>query len=102
MAAQPVRVAIDLETTGLQAELDSIIEVGAIKFAGGEVLETFESFVAPHASRSPTASSDSPASGPPTWLAARHSPPSRPPCVPSWAMRRAATALPSTPCSCAG
>ncbi len=47
MAAQPVRVAIDLETTGLQAELDSIIEVGAIKFAGGEVLETFESFVAP-------------------------------------------------------
>jgi ATP-dependent DNA helicase DinG len=45
--SQPVRVAIDLETTGLLSEQDSIIEVGAIKFAGAEVLDTFESFVAP-------------------------------------------------------
>jgi DNA polymerase III epsilon subunit family exonuclease len=40
-----VRVAIDLETTGLHPEHDAIIEIGALKFAGDEVLETFESFV---------------------------------------------------------
>ena len=43
----PVRVAIDLETTGLHPDQDAIIEVGALKFAGGSVLETFESFVSP-------------------------------------------------------
>ena len=47
MVSQPIRVALDLETTGLLAEQDSIIEVGAIKFAGDETLETFECFVAP-------------------------------------------------------
>ncbi|HEV7128986.1 MAG TPA: exonuclease domain-containing protein, partial [Ktedonobacterales bacterium] len=47
MASQPVRVAIDLETTGLFSEQDSIIEIGAVKFAGDDVLETFERFVAP-------------------------------------------------------
>lgn len=47
MSSQPVRVAIDLETTGLLSDQDSIIEVGAIKFAGDEILDTFESFVAP-------------------------------------------------------
>jgi ATP-dependent DNA helicase DinG len=41
------RVAIDLETTGLQPEQDAIIEIGALKFAGDEVLDTFESFVSP-------------------------------------------------------
>lgn len=45
MRTSQVRVAIDLETTGLHPEHDAIIEIGALKFAGGEVLETFESFV---------------------------------------------------------
>jgi ATP-dependent DNA helicase DinG len=43
--SQPVRVAIDLETTGLYHEQDVIIEIGAVKFAGSEQLDTFESFV---------------------------------------------------------
>ena len=43
----PVRVALDLETTGLHAEQDAILEVAAIKFQGSEVLDIFESFVAP-------------------------------------------------------
>ena len=46
MRPQPVRVAIDLETTGLHPEQDTVIEIGALKFAGDEVIETFESFVA--------------------------------------------------------
>ncbi|HEX6796693.1 MAG TPA: 3'-5' exonuclease, partial [Ktedonobacterales bacterium] len=46
MRSQPVRVAIDLETTGLHPEHDAIIEIGAVKFAGGQLVETFESFVA--------------------------------------------------------
>ncbi|HEX5157512.1 MAG TPA: exonuclease domain-containing protein [Ktedonobacterales bacterium] len=45
MRSQPVRVAIDLETTGLHHEQDVIIEVGAVKFAGSEVLDTFASLV---------------------------------------------------------
>jgi len=45
----PVRVAIDLETTGLNAESDAIIEVGAVRFAGDEVLDTFQTLVAPSA-----------------------------------------------------
>ncbi len=44
-SAQPVRVAIDVETTGLQVETDSIIEVGAVKFRGDEILETFQSLI---------------------------------------------------------
>lgn len=46
---QPVRVAVDLETTGLNPEQDAIIEIGALKFAGDEIVDTFESFVAPGA-----------------------------------------------------
>ena len=46
-SADPVRVAIDIETTGLQTESDSIIEIGAVKFRGTEILETFETFVEP-------------------------------------------------------
>jgi ATP-dependent DNA helicase DinG len=44
---QPILVALDLETTGLNAEQDSIVEVAAIKFRGSSVLDTFETFVAP-------------------------------------------------------
>jgi len=40
-------VALDLETTGLDAERDAIIEVGAVKFRDDEVLGTFSSFVNP-------------------------------------------------------
>ncbi len=43
----PVRVALDLETTGLHVEQDTIFEVAAIKFQGNEVIDTFKSFVAP-------------------------------------------------------
>ena len=40
-------VAIDVETTGLEAGTDEIIEVAAVKFSGAEVLETFQAFVKP-------------------------------------------------------
>ena len=43
----PIRVALDLETTGLHAEQDSILEVAAIKFQGDTVLDTLETLVAP-------------------------------------------------------
>src|SRR5438876_1395960 len=43
----PIRVALDLETTGLHAEQDSILEVAAIKFQGDTVLDTMETLVAP-------------------------------------------------------
>ena len=42
-----VWVALDLETTGLDPESDEIIEVGAVKFQGEKVLDTFRSFVNP-------------------------------------------------------
>src|SRR5437660_1357573 len=42
-----IRVALDLETTGLHVEQDVILEVAAIKFQGTEILDTFESFVSP-------------------------------------------------------
>jgi len=40
-------VAIDLETTGLKAESDAILEVGAVRFRGDEVLDTFQTFINP-------------------------------------------------------
>src|SRR5437773_7902937 len=43
----PILVALDLETTGLHAEQDSILEVAAIKFQGDTVLDTLETLVAP-------------------------------------------------------
>ena len=41
-------VALDLETTGLDSEREEIIEIGAVKFQGTHVLETFETLVNPH------------------------------------------------------
>src|SRR5437667_2303389 len=43
----PIRVALDLETTGLHTEQDSILEVAAIKFQGATILDTMETLVAP-------------------------------------------------------
>jgi len=43
----PIRVALDLETTGLHAEQDAILEVAAIKFRGTTVLDKIETLVSP-------------------------------------------------------
>lgn len=40
-------VALDVETTGLQAGVDEIIEIAAVKFRGDEVLDTFSQLVKP-------------------------------------------------------
>ena len=40
-------VALDLETTGLDAGRDTIIEVGAVKFNGQETLDSFQTFINP-------------------------------------------------------
>lgn len=40
-------IAIDVETTGLEAGADEIIEVAAVRFRGDEVLETFQRLVRP-------------------------------------------------------
>ncbi len=43
-----VYVSLDLETTGLDVERDVIIQVGAVKFRGEEVLDTFDHLVNPY------------------------------------------------------
>ena len=40
-------IALDLETTGLSAERDAIIEVGAVKFRDGEACEEFSTLIDP-------------------------------------------------------
>lgn len=40
-------VALDLETTGLSAKQDRIIEVGAVLVEGGEIKDSFSTFVNP-------------------------------------------------------
>ena len=40
-------VALDLETTGLDPTQDQIIEIGAVRFRGGEVIEQFSQLVDP-------------------------------------------------------
>lgn len=42
-----IYVALDLETTGLSPEHDSILEIGAVKFRAERVLETWSSLVNP-------------------------------------------------------
>jgi len=43
----PIYIALDLETTGLDSERDAIIEVGAVRFRGDEVLGEFSTLVNP-------------------------------------------------------
>src|SRR5213080_5003868 len=43
----PIRVALDLETTGLYAEQDAILEIAAIKFQGATILDKMESLISP-------------------------------------------------------
>ena len=49
----PVYVALDLETTGTDPERDAIIEIGAVKFRGDQVLEEFHTLVNPGRPLSP-------------------------------------------------
>ena len=42
-----IYVALDLETTGLNPERDAILEIGAVKFRGEEILDTWSSLVNP-------------------------------------------------------
>ena len=51
--SEDVWVAFDLETTGLDADKDAIIEIGAVKFQGGRTLDTFECLVNPQRRISP-------------------------------------------------
>ncbi len=46
--AERVYVALDLETTGLDAKRDAIIEIGAVRFQGNRILDRFVTFVNPH------------------------------------------------------
>ena len=41
-------VAFDLECTGLRSDRDRITEIGAVVFSGGEIRDTFNTFVDPH------------------------------------------------------
>ncbi|WP_226578848.1 PolC-type DNA polymerase III [Halobacillus litoralis] len=45
---EAVYVVFDVETTGLSAVYDKIIELAAVKVQGGEIIDRFESFANPH------------------------------------------------------
>ncbi|QDI90269.1 PolC-type DNA polymerase III [Salicibibacter halophilus] len=46
--AESTFVVFDVETTGLSAVYDTIIELAAVKVANGEIVDRFESFAQPH------------------------------------------------------
>lgn len=46
--AEDTYVVFDVETTGLSAVYDTIIELAAVKIKGGEIIDRFESFANPH------------------------------------------------------
>ena len=52
-------VAFDLETTGLRPVVDRIVEIGAVRFRAGEVLDTFQTMVDPEIPISPGATETS-------------------------------------------
>lgn len=49
----PPIVAFDLETTGLDSRKDKIIEIGAVKFEGTQILETYQTLINPQRLISP-------------------------------------------------
>jgi len=48
-------VALDIETTGLTPVVDRIVEIGAVKFRNGEVIEIFQELIDPQIPISPSA-----------------------------------------------
>lgn len=48
LLAEDTYVVFDVETTGLSAYYDTIIELAAVKVQGGEIIDRFESFANPH------------------------------------------------------
>ena len=44
---EQVNVALDLETTGLDSNRHQILEIGAVRFRGAEVIETYQTLVNP-------------------------------------------------------
>ncbi|MCP8969031.1 PolC-type DNA polymerase III [Ectobacillus ponti] len=54
LLADETYVVFDVETTGLSAVYDTIIELAAVKVRGGEIIDRFESFANPHRSLSAT------------------------------------------------
>lgn len=48
MGKEPsIRIALDLETTGLHVEQDTILEVAAVKFQGSTILDRMETLISP-------------------------------------------------------
>ncbi|MEM7348507.1 MAG: exonuclease domain-containing protein, partial [Chloroflexota bacterium] len=43
-----VYVSLDIETTGLDPDKDAILEIGAVRFKGGQVYDTFSSLILPN------------------------------------------------------
>ena len=52
--AEDTYVVFDVETTGLSAVYDTIIELAAVKIHEGEIIDRFESFANPHHTLSAT------------------------------------------------
>ena len=48
LLAEDTYVVFDVETTGLSAVYDTIIELAAVKIQSGEIIDRFESFANPH------------------------------------------------------
>lgn len=48
LLADETYVVFDVETTGLSAVYDTVIELAAVKIKGGEIIDRFESFANPH------------------------------------------------------